>query len=68
MGSHPRIKVIEKKMSEVIQVNVPFFYFAEIQKLPCYQKKMSEDIQINVPFFYFADLQKITKYISRPVR
>ena len=32
--SHPTLKLIKQKMSEIIQVNVPnFFYFAEIQKM-----------------------------------
>ena len=32
--SHPRLKLIKQKMSEIIQVNVPnFFYFAEIPKM-----------------------------------
>ena len=31
-GSHPTLKLIKQKMFEIIQVNVPiFFYFAEIQ-------------------------------------
>ena len=30
-GSHPTLKLIKQKMSEIIKVNVPFFYFAEIQ-------------------------------------
>merc|ERR1712219_51966 len=31
--SHPTLKLIKQKMSEIIQVNVPnFFYFAEILK------------------------------------
>ena len=33
-GSHPTLKLINQKMSEIIQVNVPFFFhFAEIQKM-----------------------------------
>ena len=33
-GSHPTLKLTKQKMSEIIQVNVPnFFYFAEIQKM-----------------------------------
>ena len=33
-GSNPSLKLIKLKMSEIIQVNVPnFFYFAEIQKM-----------------------------------
>ena len=32
-GSHPTLKLIKQKMSEIIQVNVPIFlYFAKIQK------------------------------------
>ena len=32
--SHPTLKLIKQKMSKILQVNVPiFFYFAEIQKL-----------------------------------
>ena len=32
--SHPTLKLMKQKMSEIIQVNVPnFFYFAEIQKM-----------------------------------
>ena len=32
--SHPTLKLTKQKMSEIIQVNVPiFFYFAEIQKM-----------------------------------
>ena len=32
--SHPTLKLIKQKTSEIIQVNVPnFFYFAEIQKM-----------------------------------
>ena len=32
-GSHPTLKLNKQKMSEIIQVNVPnFFYFAEILK------------------------------------
>ena len=31
--SHPILKLIKQKMSEIIQVNVPiFFYFAKIKK------------------------------------
>ena len=33
-GSHPTLKLIKQKMSEIIQVNVPIFsYFAEIKKI-----------------------------------
>ena len=33
-GSHPTLKLIKQKMSEIIQVNVPnFFYFDEIPKM-----------------------------------
>ena len=32
--SHPTLKLIKQKMSKIIQVNVPnFFYFAEILKM-----------------------------------
>ena len=32
--SHPTLKLTKQKMSEIIQVNVPiFFYFAKIQKI-----------------------------------
>ena len=32
--SHPTLKLIKQKMSKILQVNVPnFFYFAEIQKM-----------------------------------
>ena len=32
--SHPTLKLMKQKMSEIIQVNVPnFVYFAEIQKM-----------------------------------
>merc|ERR1712035_152490 len=32
--THPTLKLIKQKMSEIIKVNVPnFFYFAEIQKM-----------------------------------
>ena len=32
--SHPTLKLIKQKMSEIIQVNVPnFFHFAKIQKM-----------------------------------
>jgi len=32
--SHPTLKLIKQKMSDIIQVNVPFFfYFTEIQKM-----------------------------------
>ena len=33
-GSHPTLKLAKQKMSEIIQVNVPnFFYFDEIPKM-----------------------------------
>ena len=33
-GSHPTLKLTKQKMSEIIQVNVPnFFYFDEIPKM-----------------------------------
>ena len=33
-GSHPTLKLIKQKMSKILQVNVPnFFYFAEILKM-----------------------------------
>ena len=33
-GSHPTLKLTKQKMSEIIQINVPiFFYFAQIQNL-----------------------------------
>ena len=32
--SHPTLKLVKEKMSEIIQVKVPiFFYFAKIQKM-----------------------------------
>ena len=32
-GIHPTLKLIKQKLSEILQDNVPNFYFAEIQKM-----------------------------------
>ena len=49
-GSHPTLKLIKQKMSEIIQVNVPnFFYFAEIQKMTKLgPKKRFWDLKIKI--------------------
>ena len=49
-GSHPTLKLIKQKMSEIIQVNVPiFFYFAEIPKMiKLGPKKRFWDLKIKI--------------------
>ena len=48
-GSHPTLKLIKQKMSKIIQVNVPFFYFAKIQKMTKLgPKNRFWDLKINI--------------------
>ena len=48
--NHPTLKLIKQKMSKILQVNVPnFFYFAEIQKMTKFgPKKRFGDLKIKI--------------------
>ena len=65
-GSHPTLKLTKQKMSEIIQVNVPFFYFAKIQKMTKLgPKKRFWDLKIKInpsrshstPHLLFSEIQ-----------